>query len=62
MKVFRCDKCGKIVEKSQNVITVSIHYVDEEFSVERTQYLDFCDDCGKEVLTFLKMKRGGSKI
>jgi predicted RNA-binding Zn-ribbon protein involved in translation (DUF1610 family) len=61
MRVYRCDKCGKIIESEKDLVRVSVSYFElfEGSFVETKNNFEFCKSCGNIILDFLRMKRSG---
>jgi predicted RNA-binding Zn-ribbon protein involved in translation (DUF1610 family) len=61
MRVYKCDRCGKIVESEKDLVRVSISYFElfEDSFVETKKDFEFCKSCGNIILDFLRMKRSG---
>lgn len=45
MKVFRCDRCGKIIEECNNSVDVDF--------VDTTRYMDLCERCAEDFNNWL---------
>jgi hypothetical protein len=60
MRIYKCDKCSKIIENEKEIVRVSVSYFDffEGSLVETRENFEFCKSCGNLILNFLRMKRG----
>jgi RNA polymerase subunit RPABC4/transcription elongation factor Spt4 len=65
MRVYKCDKCGRIVENGKDITKVSVSYFEKDEALlifkEVKEDFEFCKNCRNLVLDFLKMHKGGGE-
>ncbi len=65
MKIYKCDICGKTVERPSEIMytysqcfsypnNIEMSIIDEDGSVSTKLAFDLCEDCGKKLYSSLK--------
>lgn len=58
---FKCDACGSIIVSGKRYKGASKEQTISNGSAEYSYRFDFCDDCLRNIMEYLKTKKGESK-
>ena len=58
---FKCDACGAIIVSGKRFKGMSKEQTIRNGSAEYSYRFDFCDDCLRNIMEYLKTKKGETK-